>query len=87
MINITGFLLPYKNSRKLTEKEKDWRFLQGKPRKGITSVSDFDTTIKMNSTYIEMVDKHYLERGVISLITLPAFIVMLYLFFNSIFFL
>ncbi|MBS9439866.1 hypothetical protein EAE91_22760 [Photorhabdus noenieputensis] len=61
---------PYKLNRPLTWVEKHDQLCQGKPTK-ITAkyglyIVDHDTVIRMNSTYMETVDKYYREKGFVS---------------------
>ncbi|SUX58180.1 Uncharacterised protein [Citrobacter braakii] len=80
-----GLFFPFKVNRPLTKEEKQSRFVQGKRRKvfGEAAVLDLDTVIRMNSSYLEVVDKFYPTKGyvasfmmafcVLFIITLVAF--------------
>ncbi|WP_455427047.1 DUF6708 domain-containing protein [Dryocola sp. LX212] len=63
-----GLYIPFKLNRHLTKEEKQSCFVQGKRRKGSgeAAVLDLDTVIRMNSSYMEVVDKFYLVKGVIA---------------------
>lgn len=60
-----GLYGPFKVNRPLTKEEKQSRFVQGKRRKtsGEAAVLDLDTVIRMNSSYLEIVDKFYPTKG------------------------
>ncbi|MRT55313.1 hypothetical protein GJV11_04195 [Enterobacteriaceae bacterium RIT693] len=63
-----GLYIPFKFNRPLTKEEKQSRFVQGKRRKGSgeAAVLDLDTVIRMNSSYLEVMDKFYPVKGVIA---------------------
>ncbi|EGT5655818.1 hypothetical protein JD793_001937 [Citrobacter braakii] len=63
-----GLYIPFKLNRPLTKEEKQSCFVQGKRRKGLgeAAVLDLDTVIRMNSSYLEVVDKFYPVKGVIA---------------------
>ncbi|WP_202301029.1 DUF6708 domain-containing protein [Dryocola clanedunensis] len=63
-----GLYIPFKLNRHLTKEEKQSCFVQGKRRKGSgeAAVLDLDTVIRMNSSYLEIVDKFYPVKGVIA---------------------
>ncbi|AIR66365.1 DUF6708 domain-containing protein [Cedecea neteri] len=63
-----GLYIPFKFNRALTKEEKQSRFVQGKRRRnsGEATVLDLDTVIRMNSSYLEVVDKFYPVKGVIA---------------------
>jgi len=63
-----GLYIPFKFNRLLTKEEKQSRFVQGKRRKGSgeAAVLDLDTVIRMNSSYLEVMDKFYPVKGVIA---------------------
>ncbi|OCQ51512.1 hypothetical protein Ppb6_03311 [Photorhabdus australis subsp. thailandensis] len=68
---------PYKLNRPLTWVEKHDQLCQGKPTQ-ITAkyglyIVDHDTVIRMNSTYMETVDKYYREKGFVSSLTATLF--------------
>ncbi|OWO78848.1 hypothetical protein B5C26_22970 [Photorhabdus luminescens] len=69
---------PYKLNRPLTWVEKHDQLCQGKPTK-ITAkyglyIVDHDTVIRMNSTYMETVDKYYREKGFVSFLNATVFL-------------
>jgi len=57
-----GLYQPYKVNRKLTRTEKNYRLRQGTPCK-VKSLNCGESVIRMNSTYLETVDKFYKEAG------------------------
>lgn len=63
-----GLFIPFKINRPLTKEEKQSRFVQGKRRKvsGEATVLDQDTVIRMNSSYLEVVDKFYPTKGYVA---------------------
>lgn len=63
-----GLYIPFKLNRLLTREEKQSCFIQGKYRKGSgeAAVLDLGTVIRMNSSYLEVVDKFYPVKGVIA---------------------
>jgi hypothetical protein len=63
-----GLFFPFKVNRPLTKEEKQSRFVQGKRRKisGEATVLDLDTVIRMNSSYLEVVDKFYPTKGYVA---------------------
>jgi len=63
-----GLFIPFKFNRSLTKEEKQSRFIQGKRRKvsGEATVLDLDTVIRMNSSYLEVVDKFYPTKGYVA---------------------
>ena len=63
-----GLYIPFKFNRPLSKEEKQSRFVQGIRRKGSgeAAVLDLDTVIRMNSSYLEVVDKFYPTKGVIA---------------------
>ncbi|MDJ0038513.1 hypothetical protein QM637_22140, partial [Pantoea allii] len=63
-----GLFFPFKLNRPLTREEKQSRFVQGKRRKvsGEAIVLDLDTIIRMNSSYLEVVDKFYPTKGYVA---------------------
>ncbi|MBS9435505.1 MULTISPECIES: DUF6708 domain-containing protein [Photorhabdus] len=69
-MQVKGLYIPYELNRPLMWEEKENQLHQGKPTQ-ITSkysqyITDHDTVIRMNSTYMETVDKYYRERGFVS---------------------
>ncbi|WP_331710059.1 DUF6708 domain-containing protein, partial [Mangrovibacter phragmitis] len=60
-----GLFFPFKVNRSLTAEEKKRRFVQGRRRRcpGEAAVLDFETVIRINSSYLEVVDKYYALRG------------------------
>lgn len=63
-----GLYIPFEFNRPLTKEEKQSRFVQGKRRKcsGEAAVLDLDTVIRMNSSYLEVMDKFYPVKGVVA---------------------
>ncbi|WP_202301032.1 DUF6708 domain-containing protein [Dryocola clanedunensis] len=63
-----GLFIPFKLNRPLTKEEKQSRFVQGKRRRisGEAAVLDLDTVIRMNSSYLEVVDKFYPTKGYVA---------------------
>ncbi|WP_455427054.1 DUF6708 domain-containing protein [Dryocola sp. LX212] len=63
-----GLFFPFKVNRPLTKEEKQSRFVQGKRRKisGEATVLDLDTVIRINSSYLEVVDKFYPTKGYVA---------------------
>ena len=63
-----GLFFPFKLNRTLTREEKQSRFVQGKRRKvsGEATVLDLDTVIRINSSYLEVVDKFYPTKGYVA---------------------
>ena len=63
-----GLYFPFKLNRPLTRDEKQSRFFQGKRRKvsGEATVLDLDTVIRMNSSYLEVIDKFYPTKGYVA---------------------
>ncbi|MFD0707515.1 hypothetical protein C6H64_22155 [Photorhabdus luminescens] len=72
-----GLYTPYKLNRPLTWEEKDDQLCQGKPTQLNSKygqyVVDYDTVIRMNSTYMETVDKYYGDKGFVSSLTATLF--------------
>lgn len=62
-----GLYVPFKINRLLTDEERKDRFYQGhvKPHNEELVVQNFNTVIRMNSTYLEVVDKFYATKGTI----------------------
>ncbi|ERT13054.1 hypothetical protein LGZ99_21095 [Photorhabdus temperata] len=72
-----GLYNPYKLNRPLTRGERYAQLCQGKPTQ-ITAkyglyIVDHDTVIRMNSTYMETVDKYYREQGFVSSLNATVF--------------
>ncbi|PQQ39767.1 hypothetical protein C6H65_19095 [Photorhabdus luminescens] len=69
-MQLNGLHTPYKLNRPLTRQEKSDRLYQGKPTqidgKYGRYFSDYDTVIRMNSTYMETVDKYYEDKGLVN---------------------
>ncbi|PHM66946.1 hypothetical protein Xsto_00598 [Xenorhabdus stockiae] len=63
-----GISKSYLRGRTLTEQEKRERLYQGQPHPDNPLINDHDTVIKMNSTYLETVDRSYNNKGFLSLI-------------------
>ncbi|MCC8367817.1 hypothetical protein J8V57_16325 [Xenorhabdus sp. PB61.4] len=72
-----GLFTPYLLNRKLTEQEKRDRLCQGQPHPDNPLVTNDDTVIKMNSTYLETIDRYYTFKGFPSLISFLMTIVFL----------
>lgn len=82
-----GLYQPYKVNRPLTKEEKNNQFKQGRYKK----VKYFDcarSVIRMNSTYLETVDKFYKNKGVDSFWVLMIFLgfigILLYVIFKGV---
>ncbi|MBD2781657.1 DUF6708 domain-containing protein [Xenorhabdus szentirmaii] len=72
-----GLLTPYLVNRLLTEQEKRNQLHQGQPHSEHPLVYEDDTVIKMNSTYLETVDRHYSVKGYPSLFSFVLFVTIL----------
>ena len=74
-----GLYFPFKLNRPLTREEKQSRFVQGKRRKvsGEATVLDLDTVIRINSSYLEVVDKFYPTKGYVALFMMAFCILFL----------
>ncbi|MBS9435496.1 DUF6708 domain-containing protein [Photorhabdus hainanensis] len=72
-----GLYTPYKLNRPLTWEEKDDQLCQGKPTQLNSKygqyIVDYNTVIRMNSTYMETVDKYYEDKGFVSSLTATLF--------------
>ncbi|MCC8381226.1 DUF6708 domain-containing protein [Xenorhabdus sp. PB30.3] len=78
MSHLTGLFTPYSPpNRSLTEQEKRERLYQGQLHPDNPLINDNDTVIKMNSTYLETVDKHYSVKGFPSLISFGIAVTLL----------
>ena len=81
-----GLYQPYKINRPLTKEEKNNQFKQGKHRK-VKALYCGESVIRMNSTYLETVDKFYKNKGVDSLWALMIFFgfigILLYVIFRG----
>jgi hypothetical protein len=73
-----GLFFPFKVNRPLTKEEKQSRFVQGKRGKcfGEASVLDFDTVVRFNNTYLELIDKFYPTKGKITAFMMVPCILM-----------
>ncbi|MEG6444999.1 hypothetical protein [Enterobacter roggenkampii] len=82
-----GLYQPYKVNRLLTSEEKNNQFKQGKHRK-VKALYCGESVIRMNSTYLEIVDKFYKNKGVDSLWALMIFVgfigILLYVIFRGV---
>ncbi|MCU6324392.1 DUF6708 domain-containing protein [Enterobacter quasiroggenkampii] len=82
-----GLYQPYKINRPLTKEEKNNQFKQGKYRK-VKALYCGESVIHMNSTYLEIVDKFYKNKGVDSLWGLMIFVgfigILLYVIFRGV---
>lgn len=67
ILHTAGLYIPFKLNRALTDEEKKDRFYQGhvKSHDEELAVQSFNTVIRMNSTYLEVVDKFYATKGTI----------------------
>uniref|UniRef100_UPI0036DECCB6 DUF6708 domain-containing protein n=1 Tax=Photorhabdus sp. RM322S TaxID=3342825 RepID=UPI0036DECCB6 len=76
-MKFSQFYMPYKLNRPLTQQEKDYQLYQGKPTRltGKTGeyMIEYDTVIRMNSTYMETVDKYYRNKGFVSSLFATSF--------------
>ena len=63
-------LRPFPVGRRLNEQDQAYRLLQGSPIETSEPYSDL-SVIKLNSTYLELVDKYYLGKGWMTLILKP----------------
>jgi len=63
-----GLFFPFKINRSLTKEERKSRFIQGKRRKvsGEAAVLDLDTVIRINSSFLEVIDKFYPTKGFVA---------------------
>lgn len=68
-----GLLLKFKVNRPLTEEERTYRVMQDK-RLNIEPLNQL-STIRMNSTYLEMVDKYYGWKGYLTLFSLIVILI------------
>ena len=82
-----GLYQPYKINRPLTKEKKNNQFKQGKHRK-VKALYCGESVIHMNSTYLEIVDKFYKNKGVDSLWGLMIFVgfigILLYVIFRGV---
>ncbi|WP_340608933.1 hypothetical protein [Xenorhabdus bharatensis] len=69
MSHLTGLYTSYSVNRPLTQQEKIDQLHQGKAHCESKFIRDGDTVIKMNSTYLETVDRYYADKGNASLVT------------------
>ncbi|KOY60217.1 hypothetical protein AM629_20610 [Photorhabdus heterorhabditis] len=76
---LSRFYMSYELNRPLTQQEKDDQLYQGKPTRlmGKTGeyMIEYDTVIRMNSTYMETVDKYYRNKGFVSSLFAPLFLI------------
>ncbi|KAA1174573.1 DUF6708 domain-containing protein [Photorhabdus heterorhabditis] len=74
---LSRFYTSYELNRPLTQQEKDDQLYQGKPTRlmGKTGeyMIEYDTVIRMNSTYMETVDKYYRNKGFVSSLFATSF--------------
>ncbi|WP_340618878.1 DUF6708 domain-containing protein [Xenorhabdus entomophaga] len=82
-VNIHRFIYPYVLNRSLTEQERTNQLHQWEPHPEIPLIRDDDTVIKMNSTYLEIVDRYYAPKGFPSLLTGMLAIVIIGMFSYS----
>lgn len=78
-MSVYGLYQPYKINRPLNRSEKNYRLLQGQPKK-VKFFNCEQSVIKMNSTYMETVDKFYKEGG-----TNTQFFALLFFIFSLIY--
>ena len=82
-----GLYQPYKINRPLTKEERNNQFKQGGRRK-VKTLYCGESVIRMNSTYLETVDKFYKNKGHDNAWWLTAFImtagIILYVFIRSV---
>ncbi|MFZ6747647.1 DUF6708 domain-containing protein [Undibacterium sp. Ren11W] len=72
----SGLLFKYPVNRPVSDEEKGYQ-LNKKKRLALAPVSQM-TTIRMNSTFMEVVDKFYAYKGFMLMIVLPVFIGFLF---------
>lgn len=74
-----GLYIPFKINRPLTEQERKERFYQGHIRRHSSEfiTQELGTVIRMNSTYIEVVDKFYPTKGTICSMMMCMLLLML----------
>ncbi|MBD2802534.1 hypothetical protein ID854_19355 [Xenorhabdus sp. M] len=77
MSHLTGLYTPYSVNRPLTQQEKVDQLHQGQQNCEIQRIRDKDTVIKMNSTYLETVDRYYVDKGNASLLTFTMFSIII----------
>jgi hypothetical protein len=77
MMNFSGLLTPYKLNRPLTRQEKNSQFRQGQ-RRNVQFIMDEDSVIRMNSVYLDAVDKYYGGKGIIGSMLFPVLFILLY---------
>lgn len=75
MMNYTGLYTSYKINRPLTDKEKYTQYHQGQ-RRNVSFVTDENFIVRMNSTYLELVDKFYEGKGIVGSLFIPVFFVV-----------
>ncbi|STV59048.1 Uncharacterised protein [Klebsiella michiganensis] len=82
-----GLYQPYKVNRPLTKEEKNNQFRQGRYRK-VKYFNCARSVIRMNSTYLETMDKFYAKKGQDNAWWLIVFLmtagIILYVFIRSI---
>ena len=93
-MNYTGLYNPFKLNRSLSDEDIKYQLRQDFTAMGAADAVALDDTvvIKMNSTYLELVDKYYSDRGMFEFFTVimfflffsVPFILMYLLFFNPI---
>ncbi|MCC8367814.1 hypothetical protein J8V57_16310 [Xenorhabdus sp. PB61.4] len=72
-----GLFTPYDFNRSLTEQEMAHQLHQWSPHPEFPLVNDNNTVIKMNSTYMEVVDRYYGPKGFPSLMMgVPAMVLI-----------
>jgi len=86
-----GLYIPFKINRPINKDEKKCRFFQGKRIKKISecAVLDLNTIIRMSSSYLEVVDKFYPVKGVITGVMMCMFffviVICSWFYWNAIF--
>lgn len=77
-----GLLLKFKVNRPLTEEERTYQVKQGK-RLNVEPLNQL-STIRMNSTYLEMVDKFYGWKGFVTMGSLALIAISSFIFYAGI---
>ncbi|MDR3433475.1 MAG: hypothetical protein P4L95_16490, partial [Rouxiella aceris] len=77
-MNYTGLYNPFKLNRPLNEEDIKYQLRQDFSGLGASGAVALDDTvvIKMNSTYLELVDKYYSDRGMLEFFTVILFSLM-----------
>jgi len=74
-MNYTGLYNPFKLNRSLSDEDIKYQLRQDFTAMGAADAVALDDTvvIKMNSTYLELVDKYYSDRGMFEFFTAIMF--------------